>query len=109
MFSPWYQQYLCFCHQMLVGWLEGNGVRLTSFAGRFQGEEKTAPCKLLAFATEEVIMPARMDVVNQVLVVGLIHMNNRCPKVMIFIIGRCVRKRRGNPTYIFEQKRGTEC
>jgi hypothetical protein len=84
MFSPWYQQELCFCHRMLVGWLEGNGVRLTFFAGRSRGEEKTAPCKLLAFATEEVIMPARLKVVNQIfLVVGLIHMIVRCPKVIV--------------------------
>jgi hypothetical protein len=69
---------------MLVGWLAENGVRLTFYAGRSRGEEKTAPCKLLAFATEEVITPARLKVVNQdFLVVGLIHMIVRCPKVIV--------------------------
>jgi hypothetical protein len=26
MFSPWYQQGSCFCHQMLVIWQEGDGI-----------------------------------------------------------------------------------
>jgi len=30
------------------------------------GGENTAPCELLAFAREEVIMPARLEVVNQI-------------------------------------------
>jgi hypothetical protein len=31
------------------------------------------------------------------------------PEGNCFIIERCARRRRGNPTYLFEQKRGTEC
>lgn len=65
MFSPWYQQGSCFCHQMLG--LAGRRRDLDKpLLQEDLGRREIESCELLASATEEVIMPASLEGFNQI-------------------------------------------